>query len=66
MAQPPPRPPVAAPARDGNVAIREELDRARAAGTTEAYDLFIARHPDHPLAVVARAERGRPNGRERP
>jgi hypothetical protein len=45
------------PARDGNVAIRQELDAARKAGTIEAYDLFIARHPDHPLAEIARCER---------
>ena len=44
-------------ARDGNVAIQEELDAARKAATVEAYDLFIARHPDHPLAQVAREER---------
>ena len=44
-------------ARDGNIAIREELDAARRAATAEAYDLFIARHPHHPLAEVARQER---------
>jgi hypothetical protein len=43
--------------RDGDVAVREELDAARRAGTVEAYDLFIARHKDHPLARVARRER---------
>ena len=43
--------------RDGNIAIREELDTARAKRTVEAYDLFIARHPDHPLAQIARRER---------
>jgi hypothetical protein len=43
--------------RDGNIAIREELDAARRAGTLEAYDLFIARHPRHSLAAVARRER---------
>lgn len=43
--------------RDGNVAIAEELETARRAGTAAAYDLFIARHPDHPLARVARRER---------
>ena len=43
--------------RDGNVAIREELDAARRAGTPEAYDLFLRRHPGHPLAEVARRER---------
>ena len=36
------------PARDGNVAIMEELCAARAKGRVEAYDLFIARHPRHP------------------
>lgn len=46
-------------ARDGNIAIMEELVAARKAGTVEAYDLFIARHPDHPLAETARAERQR-------
>ena len=54
----PERVPVA-PARDGNIAIQEELDAARRAGTREAYDLFIARHPDHPLAEIARCERDR-------
>lgn len=54
-----PRSPVAAPARDGNIAIQEELDAARRAATREAYDLFIARHPDHPLAATAKQERER-------
>jgi hypothetical protein len=54
-----PRSPVAAPARDGNIAIQEELDAARRARTREAYDLFIARHPDHPLAAAAKQERER-------
>jgi len=48
-----------APARDGNIAIQEELDAARKAGTVAAYDLFIARHPGHPLEAVAREERAR-------
>ena len=43
--------------RDGDVAIREEFDAARRAGTREAYDLFIARHPQHALAATARQER---------
>ena len=51
MAQPAP------PARDGNLAILQELEAARAARTLAAYDLFIARHPTHPLAETARAER---------
>ena len=44
-------------ARDGNIAIQEELEAARRAANVEAYDLFIARHPNHPLAQVARRER---------
>lgn len=58
----------AAPARSGDIAIEEELDAARRAGTAEAYELFMARHPDHVLAGVARAERERlrtPAGRAR-
>ena len=47
------------PARDGNIAIEQELCAARKAATREAYDLFIARHPQHPLADVAREERAR-------
>jgi hypothetical protein len=43
--------------RDGNIAIQQELDAARRAATLEAYDLFIARHPGHPLEAVARRER---------
>ncbi len=45
--------------RDGNIAIQEELDAARRAGTLEAYDLFLARHRGHPLAETARRERER-------
>lgn len=47
------------PARDGNIAIQEELSAARAKASVAAYDLFIARHPDHPLARKARSERRR-------
>ena len=52
--------------RDGNIAIQEELDAARSARTLAAYDLFLRRHGDHPLAQVARRERvaiaaGKPN-----
>jgi hypothetical protein len=43
--------------RDPNIAVQEELDAARRAGTRAAYDLFLARHGDHALAKVARAER---------
>lgn len=51
--------PQIAPARDGNIAIQEELCLARKAGTVAAYDSFIARHPGHPLEAVAREERAR-------
>lgn len=54
MAETPPRVP---PARPGDVAIAQELAAARAARSLAAYDLFIARHPAHPLAEEARAER---------
>jgi hypothetical protein len=44
------------PARPGDVAIMEELVAARASARSEAYELFIKRHPDHPLARIARSE----------
>ena len=47
------------PARSGDIAIREELDAARRSGTRQAYDLFIARHPQHALVNIARCERAR-------
>jgi len=40
-------------------AVQAELDEARRKGTIEAYDLFLARQRQHPLAEVARRERGR-------
>jgi hypothetical protein len=52
--------------RDGNIAIQEELDAARRTRTLDAYDLFLRRHGDHPLAVAARRERAalaRPAGK---
>lgn len=48
-----------APARDGNVAIREEYDAARRTGTAAALEIFVARHPDHPLTVKARTRLAR-------
>ncbi|HWT12222.1 MAG TPA: hypothetical protein VN231_05680 [Allosphingosinicella sp.] len=54
-----PMPPQVPKARDGNIAIAEELEAARKADTLAAYDMFIARHPQHPLAQVARRERAR-------
>jgi hypothetical protein len=47
----------APPARDGNIAIMEEFQAARAKRSIEGYDLFIARHPQHPLAALAQGER---------
>jgi len=44
------------PARPGDIAIQEELMAARASRQPAAYELFLARHPSHPLARVARAE----------
>jgi hypothetical protein len=49
--------PQIAPARDGDIAIQEELCAARKKGTPAAYDLFIARHPGHRLVEVAKKER---------
>lgn len=52
----------AAPARDPDIAVQEEFDTARASGTVEAWELFIARHPEHPLATTARKELRRLTG----
>lgn len=43
-------------ARDPSVAVAEEYEAARRKGTREAFELFIARHGDDPLAEQARAE----------
>jgi hypothetical protein len=45
---------IASPARDGNIAIREEFDAAVKQNSAEAFELFMLRHPDHPLAKEAR------------
>ena len=45
---------VAAPARDGEIAIREEFELLKERGTREAMELFILRHPNHPLAAEAK------------
>ena len=47
------------PPRDPDVAVRQQFEAARRAGTAAAYDLFIARNSDHDLAKVARRERAR-------
>jgi hypothetical protein len=43
-------------ARDPSAAVAEEYELARQKGTAEAFELFIARHGDDPLAEKARAE----------
>ncbi|KGT73632.1 hypothetical protein MA20_43265 [Bradyrhizobium japonicum] len=48
--------PVMPMARDPSAAVMEEFEAARRAGTREAFELFIARHGDDPLAERARAE----------
>jgi hypothetical protein len=45
------------PPRDPDITVQEELDAARRERTVAAYDRFIARHADHPLAALARRER---------
>jgi hypothetical protein len=44
------------PARDPKAAVEEEYQMARRQGTAQALELFIARHPDDPLAEKARAD----------
>jgi hypothetical protein len=58
-AQMPQKSPPMAPIRDPDLAVAEELELARQAHTVAAYDLFLARHPNHPLAATARQERDR-------
>ena len=43
-------------ARDPELAVQEEYQAARLRGTAQALELFIARHPDSPLAEKARAD----------
>ena len=45
-----------APARDPRLAVEEEYQMARQLNTVQALELFIARHPDDPLAARARAD----------
>jgi len=44
------------PARDPSLAVAEEYELARRKGTVQAFELFIARHGDDPLAARARAD----------
>ena len=48
--------PTMPPARDPQLAVQEEYQLARQRGTVQALELFIARHPDSPLAEKARAD----------
>lgn len=50
------RAPSVPPARDPSAAVAEEYELARQKGTAEAFELFIARHSDDPLAEKARVE----------
>jgi hypothetical protein len=47
-------PSVMAPYRDPEIAIEEEFEYLRRRGSVEAMDLFIARHPGHPLTDRAK------------
>jgi hypothetical protein len=44
------------PARDPKRAVEEEYQIARRLNTVQSLELFIARHPDDPLAARARAD----------
>jgi hypothetical protein len=44
------------PARNPQLAVEEEYQLARQRGTAQALELFLARHPDSPLAEKARAD----------
>lgn len=50
------RAPSVPPASDPSAAVAEEYELARRKGTAYAFELFIARHGDDPLADRARAE----------
>lgn len=41
---------------DPEKAIESEYRSLKSQGTREALELFIARHPDHPLAETARED----------
>ena len=41
---------------DAEKAVQADYDRLKARGTREGLELFIERHPDHPLAGKAREE----------
>ena len=41
---------------DAEKAVTADYERLKARGTREGLELFIERHPDHPLAEKARKE----------
>jgi hypothetical protein len=43
-------------ARDPRLAVEEEYQLARRLNTVQSLELFIARHPNQPLAARARAD----------
>lgn len=45
---------IMAPAPDPEAAVQAEYDSVEKKGTREAYERFIRRHPEHPLAQKAR------------
>jgi len=53
------RSPTVSVARDPSAAVAEEYEAARRKDTAKAYELFIARHGDDPLAAKARADLSR-------
>ncbi len=52
----PPRPAAAPLNQGGDITIRQEYEAARRARSVAALELFIARHPTHPLVPAARQE----------
>ena len=48
--------------RDPEIAVREEYDLAKGRGDAAAFELFIARHPNHALVAEAQRELERLKG----
>jgi hypothetical protein len=51
------------PPPDIEAAVRSEFNSAVKKGTREAYERFIRRHPDHPLAEKAREALAKGDGK---
>lgn len=54
----------AAPQADANAALRRDYELAERVGTREAWDYFIAAHPDSFYAKLAQAQRNKLNAEE--